>query len=1127
MRCSVCSFDNRAGARFCGECGQSLGSAVECAHCATQNPAGQKHCNGCGRPLARAAERGARDPRSYTPAHLTERILTSRSALEGERKQVTVLFADVQGSMDLAESIDAEEWHRILDGFFAILADGIHRFEGTINQFTGDGVMALFGAPIAHEDHALRACHAALALCEGLARYSAELRRTRGLSFSVRMGLNSGEVVVGRIGDDLRMDYTAQGRTVGLAARVQQIAAPDRVYVTESVARLVDGYFRLVELGEFAIKGVRGPVRVFELAGVGAMRTRLDVSRSRGFSRFVGREEESRVLDEALDAALAGRGNVVALVAQAGVGKSRLTHEFLARCRKRGIAAFEAHGVAHGKSVPLLSVLELVRAYFGITERDGGAEARRKIAGTLVLLDDTLRGELPLVFEFMGIGDPQRPAPRADTESRQRQMRALMARILAARSQAEPAVLVVEDLHWVDGASEGFVIDLAEAVRGTRTLLLVNFRPDYDGAWLGAPDRRVIALAPLGADAATELLRDLLGTDPSLRAVAERIEFHAGGNPFFLEEVVLSLAETGVLEGRRGAYRLVRDPQALGVPPTVQAVLAARIDRLGEREKDVLQTSAVLGKEFPLHLLAKVSSIPQATVEARLQPLVAGEFLYEQSFLPETIYAFKHPLTQEVAYQSQLSERRSVVHAAVARALAEGDAERNDGLAGLVAHHRERAGEILEAARWTRRAAEWAETRNLGEALVHWRKLRDLLANVAESPESMSLALAARANIIGLGVWHGDPENQSATLFAEGRDLAIRLGNTRALALLESAYSGALSSLGDVDAAIEHSLEGLRLAEHCGDDSVKLAIRVPLVYAYEIAGRIEDAVELTQEVLRHPPEDPKLGAGALGFSPYAFFAYFAANLLTQLGRLDEARVQLERALELARELDEPDIQSLAHGFFCYFARCSGDPETARSHAADAVRIAEALGSALSRTFAYRGLGISHLMSEEWQPAASALENALKIARESRTVLWVEPYVLADLAEAYVALGRVAEGLQTIERALELVRRSRSRNGVCHVRLAQARILLQTESAATSADVVAALEEARQAGEPSYAPQIHLARAKLAALEGDTALRKQELQRAASTAEAIGALGYGRIAALELDASQVGRDKMPA
>ncbi len=581
---------------------------------------------------------------------------------------------------------------------------------------------------------------------------------------------------------------------------------------------------------------------------------------------------------------------------------------------------------------------------------------------------------------------------------------------------------------------------------------------------------------------------------------------------------MLSLAETGVLEGRRGAYRLVHEPQTLAVPSTVQAVLAARIDRLAEREKEILQTAAVLGKEFSLRLLTKVSGTARSALEALLQPLVAGEFVYEESSFPEAIYAFKHPLTQEVAYQSQLSERRGAVHAAVARSIAEEDA---DAVAGLVAHHWERAGEILEAARWTRRAAEWAEMRNLGEALRHWRKLRDLVANLPESRESMSLALAARGNIIGLGVWHGDPENESSTLFAEGRDLAMKLGETHALARLESAYSGALSSSGDVEAAIEHSLEGLRLAERCGDEGLKLAIRVTLAYAYDLAGRTEHALELTQQVLRDPPSDPKLGEGSLGFSPYAFFAYFGANLLTELGRLGEARAQLERALQLARELDEPDILSLAHGFFCYFARCFGDGEIARSHAADAVRIAEALGSALSRTFAYRGLGISHYMSGEAQPAAAALENALKIARESRTVLWLEPYVLADLAEVYVALGRVADGRRTVTQALEI---ARSQNALCHVQLARARVLLRTEGAVAGADIDAALEDARQAAQPSYTPQIHLARAELAAVQGDTGRRQRELAEAAASAAAIGALGYERVAARELQALDA---KMPA
>src|SRR5437899_6697118 len=333
MRCPSCGHENRPSARFCEACGQPL------------------------------AGRSGGDRRSYTPPHLAEKMLASRGAVQGEGKQVTVLFADVKGSMELAERLDPEAWHGIMDRFFALLAEGVHRFEGTVNQFTGDGIMALFGAPIAHEDHAQRACHAALHLGAELRRYAHDLRRERGLSFSVRMGLNSGDVVVGTIGDDLRMDYTAQGHTVGLAARMEQLAGADRVYLTEHAAALVSGYFRLRDLGPVAVKGVRDPLRVYELEGLGTLRTKLDVSRARGFSRFVGREGETATLEAALARAAAGDGQVVGVVAEAGVGKSRLCYEFVQRCRARGIPVHEAHGAAHGKVVPYLLVLDFLRGY--------------------------------------------------------------------------------------------------------------------------------------------------------------------------------------------------------------------------------------------------------------------------------------------------------------------------------------------------------------------------------------------------------------------------------------------------------------------------------------------------------------------------------------------------------------------------------------------------------------------------------------------------------------------------------------------------------------------------------------------------------------------------------------------
>ncbi len=369
MLCSSCGHENRAGRRFCVHCG--AGVELACPSCGASSEPGERFCGECGKNLVGFPKTSATgDPRAYTPKHLVEKILTSRSALEGERKHVTVLFADVKGSMDLAEQIDAEEWHRIMDRFFAILSEGVHRFEGTINQFTGDGIMALFGAPIAHEDHAQRACYAALHLQQELRRYADEMRLEHALNFSVRMGLNSGEVVVGKIGDDLRMDYTAQGHTVGLAARMEQIAEAGKALLTEHTAKLVSGYFTLRGLGASRVKGTSDPLQVFELEGVGRVRGRLDVSRARGFSKFVGRSHEMAALEAALDRAVAGSGQVVGVVADPGLGKSRLCYEFAERCRAREIPVYEAHGVAHGKAIPLLPILESLRGYFGITEQD-------------------------------------------------------------------------------------------------------------------------------------------------------------------------------------------------------------------------------------------------------------------------------------------------------------------------------------------------------------------------------------------------------------------------------------------------------------------------------------------------------------------------------------------------------------------------------------------------------------------------------------------------------------------------------------------------------------------------------------------------------------------------------------
>ena len=674
---------------------------MRCRACQRQNPADGVYCGGCGRRLALDVP-ALQDPRSHTPLHLVERILTTRSALEGERKQVTVLFVDVKGSMELAQQLDLELWHRILDRFFRILGAGVGAFEGTINQFTGDGIMALFGAPLAHEDHAQRACHASLRLVGDIAAFAQELRDAHGLEFAVRMGLNSGEVVVGKIGDDLRMDYTAMGHTVGLAARLQELAAPGQIVISDQTLALVAGLFATEAIGERHVKGVREVVRAHVLRGVGDLRTRLDVARMRGLTSFVGRRDELAALDVALRRALEGHGAALGIVGAAGVGKSRLCQEFVALCRSRGIRVVEAHCLSHARKAPLAVVRDLLRSALGVAADADAGHARAQIARRLLELDPALGDVVALVQDLLGVPDPGSRELHADPAEQERAVADLLRRLLRAHGATGPLVVHLDDAHWIDPESQRLLGEVADVARLTRTLLLSNFRPDFDAGAMAPAYYRQLVVAPLGRQATSEMITNLLGTDPSVAGLGEPILERTQGNPFFIEEVVRALDASSVLVGARGAYRATRDVSELGVPATVQSLLAARIDSLGEADKRLLQSASVIGKRFSERVLTHVVELPAAEVEASLAALERAEFIHAES---DAAYAFQHPLTQEVAYASQLAEQRIALHAAVARALEEVLAERLGECAAVIAHHWEQAQRSALAHRWRRLAA--------------------------------------------------------------------------------------------------------------------------------------------------------------------------------------------------------------------------------------------------------------------------------------------------------------------------------------------------------------------------------------------------------------------------------------
>jgi class 3 adenylate cyclase/tetratricopeptide (TPR) repeat protein len=1119
IRCPSCGHENPPEGRFCGECGAKLTRA--CPDCGTQNPPGQRFCGGCGRQLSAAAPQAEAppEPRSQISEHLAAKIRAGAGALEGERKQVTVLFADVVGSMELAAQAGPEAWRGIVERLFSLCCDAVLRYEGTVDKFTGDGIMVLFGAPIAHEDHARRACYAALHLQRELATYAAELRRTEGLSFSVRMGLNSGEVIVGAIGEDLEMDYTAIGHTVGLAQRMEQLAEPGKVYLAEDTAELVEGFLALRDLGEFEVKGVSEGLRVHELTGVGAARGRLDVSRERGFSLFVGRAEEMRILVDALEQSADEQGQVIGLIGEAGVGKSRLCHEFAQRSRAQGLPVYHVAAQAHTKAVPLMPVLQLMRTYFEITEQDPDQTARERIAGKLLLLDESFAPDLPLIFDFLSVPDPERPAPRMDPDARQRQLLGLNKRLVRAQNTREPGVTIFEDLHWIDPGSEAFLENFVDAIHATKSLTIANFRPQYRAEWMSKSYYRQISLAPLGPEAIEELLADLLGSDPSLGGLPERIRERAGGNPFFIEEVVQSLAQEGSLEGERGTYRLVRPVEDAAVPASVQAVLSARIDRLGEREKTVLQTAAVIGKEFSEPILAQVSELERSELQDALSELVAGEFVHEQELYPEAVYAFKHPLTQEVAYGSQLADRRAAVHAAIARALLEQHPERVNERAALLAQHWEAAGEPLEAARWNAVAAAWAGTSDPRVSLRHWRKVRELADSLPESEETTSLGLAARINALQYGWRLGISHDDAAAIFSEAERMASRAGDIRSRAMLLSVYGGSRGiNDGDVRDYAELVRRSIALAEESGDPELYMTTALSS-YAFSLAGDFREAIAALDRAIELADGDTTLGAGIAVGCPYAHCLTFKGSYLIYLGELEEARRLIKAGMKLAGEQEDVEEVGWGHMFFCLLAVAVGAPEEMLGHAQQSLEIAERIGDALSRSFAWYWLGAAERSRDNWRPAVEALERSGAISREQHAATIAEPLRLALLAEAHLGLGENERALEKAAEGVAIARAQGHVTGELIASLAQARVLLGAHRPDARAEIEAALTRALElvhdTGANAYEPQVHVELAELARQSGDEGTWREELSEAHRLFTEIGASGHAERVAEEL------------
>ena len=1010
------------------------------------NPPTNRYCHQCGEALEAPASEHFGRPRDYTPKHLADKILQDASALHGERKQVTVLFVDVSGFTSLSERLDPEDVHGLMRRAFDLLLAEVHRYEGTVNQFLGDGIMALFGAPIAHEDHARRAVHAALGIARALHAWQSELA-PRGISFRARQGLHTGLVVVGAIGGDLRMDYTAVGDTTNVAARLQQVSEPGRVTISEATHRLVRGYFETRELGAMHLKGRQEPVVAWEALAPRAPLTRLELESARGLTPLVGRERELQVLEEAFASARSGHGRVAFVVGEPGIGKSRLLLELRQRIG-HGARWHEGRCLSFGRTMPFHPLVDLVRQQFGLDERADDATTVARINEGLRAIHEDLASAAPYLRALLSLDPGDEDVRAMNPAQRRGETLQVLRRILTHASQREPQVVVIEDLHWIDGASEEFFVSLVDSVPTLRVLLILTYRPGYASpfgdrsyfarltpAALSAQDSARMAAALLSADTLPDELRTLLGA-------------RAEGNPFYIEEVVKALEETGALQRAEGRLVLASSVSTVTIPATIHDVIAARIDRLGEGPKRALQVASVIGREFSKRLADRVGALPESS-EAFFRQLTALELIHERRVEPELVYTFKHALTQDVAYDSLLVQRRRELHALVGQVIEDLYAERLPEQYEVLAHHFSKAEAWQRALEYLLKAADKAtQAFGLRQALEHYRDALDAVQRLGDvvPPATVMRIHRARADL--------------------------------------------LFGIGDFGGSHTAAEQALAIARHTGDQRAEAAALVQMASALQWEEDFPAAHARVREAITVAPT-----AGAS--RELAGALYIRAYLESVNGRLDAAEADIVRARDIGQETGDVGRSALSLQLMSMTRGWQGSYDDGIKLAAEGIRIAREhrLVIPLLRNLWTQGMAWNDL--GQYDDALAALTEGLALSETIGDDAFI-PRFLNTVGWLRIECGDYVGGIALSERSYEITERS-SRAG--HGTGAERRAFIRNNEA----DAFMAQGELNAAAEaldeslhtvqhppPSqwmtwrYAMHCHASRGQLALLRGDPA-----------------------------------------
>ena len=879
-------------------------------------------------------------PASYTPKYLADKILAARSTIEGERKQVTVLFADVTGFTSMSEKMDPEEVHALIAECLDFLTEEIHRYEGTIAQFLGDGVLALFGAPIAHEDAPQRALYAALGIQERLRVYADRLR-VKGIEFDMRIGLNTGLVVVGRIGNDLTMEYTAMGDTVNMASRIESIAEPGTIQITDNTYRLTKGYFEFQPLEEVQVKGKEEPVKTYRVLGLGQAKTRLAAGMLRGLTPFVGRKKELEHLKDCYDQAKEGHGQVIGIVGEPGVGKSRLLLELRGTLPQSEYTYLEGQCIHYGGLIAYLPLLNMLRSYFNIKEGEREFVIKKKIEEEICQLDEKLNDIIPPLHEILSLKVEDEDYLKLDPQKKRERTFEAIRNLLIRESQNKPLVITIEDLHWMDKTSEEFLSYLIGSLANAHILLLLLYRPEYTPPWVSKTYYSQIRVDQLSTNTSAEMIQSMLDEGTVVSELKELILSRAAGNPLFMEEFTHTLLDNGSIQKKDHQYLLRTKASDIQVPDTIEGIIAARMDRLEGNLKQTMQVASVIGRDFAYRILQTITGMREE-LKSYLINLEEMEFIYEKSLFPELEYIFKHALTQEVAYNSLLLKRRKDLHEKIGQAIEELYPARLEEFYEIVAYHYSRSENHDKAYGYLKLSAEKALNRySHWEAFIHCGDAITILKKLPDTVENIRRGIEIRLLMVSRVLYSGISEDH-LRLVQEGERLSKKIGDERSLAKFYSLIGLYYGFLGDHNRGITYAESAFQSAEKAQDDELIAQIGLGLCGIHFNSSEYSKIVDVAPKAIAaiERMSAPEEMESLTKVNLYSMLCGIYGVGMAFIGNFTEGEALCEKAIRFALEIDDFLALGNIESYYGTVFIVKGDGQNAAHHYKNSVKYGE-------------------------------------------------------------------------------------------------------------------------------------------------------------------------------------------